>query len=357
MDKVSVIVPVYNVQEQYLKTCIESLISQTYNDLEIILVDDGSPDNCGDICEKYALQDKRIKVIHQINQGVSGARNRGIKEATGRWIAFVDSDDWIEPDMFQKAIEVVEKENVDLVVWNLYKNTQEEEKIQDSYKKDLIIRDVDKLEELNLSLLRTIPMRKDEIWIPTMNSYCVCHLYKLNIIRENDLFFDHEIKQGEDRLFNYMYHMHIETLAYLNFPGYHYRLHSQSATHKFFEKNIENSNLVNKRYYEVENKIKRDIRYTNAYNIRVAHVALMMIRKYYIHPDNHEKCNKVISFKKFVEEEPYKECIKKLDLSEMELSIVKIKLWMLKYHFYRGLFWEAQIGESLKKCKRSKKHA
>ena len=91
----SVIIPVYKV-EKYLRQCVDSVINQTYKNLEIILVDDGSPDNCGKICDEYAQKDRRIKVIHQENQGVSAARNLGTKLAQGEYITYVDSDDWLD---------------------------------------------------------------------------------------------------------------------------------------------------------------------------------------------------------------------------------------------------------------------
>ena len=94
-DRVSVIVPVYKV-EPYLARCIESIQKQTYLNLEIILVDDGSPDRCGDICESYAAKDSRIHVIHKQNGGLSDARNAGIEYASGSYICFADSDDWTE---------------------------------------------------------------------------------------------------------------------------------------------------------------------------------------------------------------------------------------------------------------------
>lgn len=113
--KLSVIVPVYNV-EKYLKKCIESIIRQTYKNLEIILVDDGSPDNCGKICDEYAKIDSRIKVIHKKNGGLSDARNVGICHATGEFITFVDSDDWLELDMYEYLIDNAIKNKVKLSV-------------------------------------------------------------------------------------------------------------------------------------------------------------------------------------------------------------------------------------------------
>lgn len=97
---ISIIVPVYNV-EPYIRKCVDSILCQTYRALEIILVDDGSPDNCGAICDEYAVRDSRVKVIHKPNGGLSDARNAGLAVATGAYIGFVDSDDWIAPDMFE----------------------------------------------------------------------------------------------------------------------------------------------------------------------------------------------------------------------------------------------------------------
>ncbi len=102
--KISIIVPVYKV-EPYIRKCLDSIVGQTYRNLQIILVDDGSPDNCGKICDEYAAKDSRIEVIHQENGGLSAARNAGLRLATGDYIGFVDSDDWIELDMYEYLLE------------------------------------------------------------------------------------------------------------------------------------------------------------------------------------------------------------------------------------------------------------
>lgn len=112
-QKISVIVPVYKV-EKYLDKCVESIVNQTHTNLEIILVDDGSPDNCPKMCDDWAKKDKRIKVIHKQNGGVADARNTGINASTGKYIAFVDSDDFIHPTMYQKLIEKITKCNCDI---------------------------------------------------------------------------------------------------------------------------------------------------------------------------------------------------------------------------------------------------
>ena len=114
IDKVSIIVPVYNI-ENYIRVCVESILAQTYASLELILVDDGSKDNSGILCDEYAVIDTRVKVIHKENGGVSSARNAGLRQAKGDWIMHVDGDDWIEPDMIESLIEAAKATEADLV--------------------------------------------------------------------------------------------------------------------------------------------------------------------------------------------------------------------------------------------------
>lgn len=115
MEKISIIIPVYNVEE-YLEKCICSVIAQTYKNTEIILVDDGSPDRCGEICDEYAEKDNRIRVIHKKNGGLSDARNVGIENASGEYIMFIDSDDYIHPEMIQKLYAALIEESADMCI-------------------------------------------------------------------------------------------------------------------------------------------------------------------------------------------------------------------------------------------------
>lgn len=111
---ISIIVPVYNV-EPFLRRCLNSIVNQTYDDLEILIIDDGSTDNSGDICDEYKRQDERVKVFHTKNRGLSAARNLGLDEAKGEWIGFVDSDDWIELDMYEVLLKKAEDARADVV--------------------------------------------------------------------------------------------------------------------------------------------------------------------------------------------------------------------------------------------------
>ena len=109
-ELISIVIPIYNV-EKYIEKCLDSVIKQTYKNIEIILVDDGSPDNCGKICDSYANNDKRIQVIHKENGGLSDARNVGIERANGKYITFVDSDDYIELDYIEYLYTLIKKYN------------------------------------------------------------------------------------------------------------------------------------------------------------------------------------------------------------------------------------------------------
>lgn len=129
---ISIIIPVYKV-EKYLEKCIQSVINQTYENLQIILVDDGSPDNCGKICDEYAKKDHRIEVIHKSNGGLSDARNKGLEIAKGEYIGFVDSDDYIEADMYEVLYNLLEQYNADVSICNFYTVSQGKISIKNAY--------------------------------------------------------------------------------------------------------------------------------------------------------------------------------------------------------------------------------
>lgn len=137
MQKLSVIVPVYKV-EPYIHKCVDSILGQTYTNLEVILVDDGSPDNCGKICDEYAAKDKRVKVIHKKNGGQADARNFGIEIASGEIIGFVDSDDYIEPYMYQEMINYMQNYGLDIVCADTKQVRGNKIKYNPRYKNNLI---------------------------------------------------------------------------------------------------------------------------------------------------------------------------------------------------------------------------
>lgn len=146
MEKISVIIPIYNV-EKYLERCLNSVIEQTYKNLEIILVDDGSPDGCAQICDIYKKKDERILVIHQKNKGLSGARNAGLDIATGKFVCFIDSDDYIDKNMIEILYKNLKHTNSDISICG-FEQIDEDEKINKKEKQNNNIKILNKREGL-----------------------------------------------------------------------------------------------------------------------------------------------------------------------------------------------------------------
>lgn len=166
--KISVVVPVYKV-EPYLRKCLDSIIGQTYRNLQIILVDDGSPDNCGEICDEYAAQDNRIEVIHQNNGGVSAARNAGLAVANGDYIGWVDSDDWIEPDMYAYMLKHALQYNADIAVCSRY----------ECYKNRSVFRGWQQMEVLNKEQALELLLKND-----VMQNYLCDKLWRKELFED-----------------------------------------------------------------------------------------------------------------------------------------------------------------------------
>src|SRR5690554_5396493 len=226
--KVSFIIPVYN-SEKYLEKCIRSVLNQNFDDFELILVNDGSKDGSGLLCDAYAQKDFRIKVLHQQNQGVSAARNTGIKYATGEWCCFVDSDDWIEPDYLCAFFSNLPDKNT-LIVQEVKKSFGKKIKVTRDYQhKTYPTNDFCNLLKNNLILFNGFPFAK---------------LYNLNIIKDNNLYFNTDIKFAEDLIFFLDYLKHIDSVTFIKESFYVYVYNNQSASYKLhlfedYEKSIE----------------------------------------------------------------------------------------------------------------------
>ena len=208
---ISIIIPVYNVS-QYLNECIQSVINQSYQNFECILIDDGSSDGSEIICDQWTQHDNRIRVIHQPNQGVSKARNKGIAEAQGEYIAFIDSDDWIDSNYLNTLLRPIEESNVDLVVCGLQQHYSNETFKNYSYKTGIIHierQDTKAFTDINKKFLLFGPVIK---------------LYKRTIIQTHNIHFPPEYTYGEDLLFNYNYLEYVKAIYIIDQCLYHYRI-------------------------------------------------------------------------------------------------------------------------------------
>ena len=209
-EKVSIIVPVYNV-EKYLDKCIESIVNQTYRNIEIILVDDGSPDKCPEICNEWAKKDDRIKVIHKENGGLSSARNAALEIAQGDYITFVGRDDWIENDMIQSMLTCAAKNDADIVCCGFYfDNVDTTGHLQKFEKAEY------ENEEIVLNLL-----------LDNIRPEVCSKLYSAELI--NQFRFDESIKYAEDLPFNFYLMLKAKKLCCTGMLFYHYLLNSGNS--------------------------------------------------------------------------------------------------------------------------------
>lgn len=223
-EKVTIIVPVYNV-EKYIANCIESIIKQKYHNIEIVLVDDGSTDKSGKICDEYSKKDERIKVIHKKNNGVSSARNSGIDNATGDYICFVDGDDYVREDYVEYMYNLIKKENADISLCNrMFGNfdNKQTEKVE--------ISKMNGEEALEAILNYKIPIG------------VYSKLFKTDLLKDNNIRFFEELFMGEGFNFNALSFQYAKNVVVSNLKIYYYRRdNNTSATTKFSIKKCENS--------------------------------------------------------------------------------------------------------------------
>ena len=231
---VSIVIPIYNV-ENYLRQCMDSVINQTYHNLEIVCVNDGSPDRSIDILREYEQKDKRIKIIEIENQGLSGARNVGTAHCTGDYLLYLDSDDWIDLDTVENALRTATENNVDIVLWNYAKEyLQSSQPVIVFDKKTVFINDdYKRLYQLLVGLTGDQlkhPEQCDSI------STAWGKLYRLSIIKEHDIkYVDTKIIGTEDLLFNAEVFKYCNSAIALPNTFNHYRKSNASSLTKNFK--------------------------------------------------------------------------------------------------------------------------
>ena len=229
MPKISVIVPVYNGAE-FLRPCVDSILAQSFCDLEIILVDDGSTDESPEICDWYASQDKRVICIHQANAGAAAARNCGLKAAAGEYIAFVDSDDWIDQDMYETMVHAAEERNCDLVICDCLKESEAGNQI---YTHELPGGYYDR--EAMVSRYFPQLLMPDSMEYPVTISNGLL-LIQRKVIEKNLLSFPEGMRFSEDLLFGSEVGYYAQSMTYLKgYTPYHYRQNPASVTHTEFK--------------------------------------------------------------------------------------------------------------------------
>lgn len=228
-DKISIVVPVYNVAP-FLGQCIESLCAQTYSNIEIILVNDGSTDNSLDIMCQYAEQDKRIRIIDQCNAGANVARNKGLSAATGDWICFVDGDDWIDAKMGEELSQYF-REDLDIIFYS-FKTVYSRKAVPHIYEESYYEVAGDEFRELQIATLNRLGNYRFNV--DRVEAVSVCDkIYRTDFLKKNGIQFDETLPKLQDLCFNLRVYDYAKKGYVINKPFYNYRINQMSVSKRY----------------------------------------------------------------------------------------------------------------------------
>lgn len=329
---ISIVIPVYKIKEEYLCCCMDSCLAQTYDRIEVILVDDGSPDRCGAICDEFAAVDSRVQVVHQPNSGVSAARNAGIARATGDWITFLDADDYFEPDACQRIVEAIQnKPKLDLVVFSLVKDYKDRQiPNQSLYEGDRYFAGEEALGRFRRDVLET------QLDSNTLRM-TFCKAIKTSILREHGVLFRKELPLCEDVVFWFEAVQYVTSAYYVDKCLYHYRQVTDSATVKYRPNVVREHELLLQNLRQIMEKTECPDAYLHGYSLEAFYSMQRMITQGFYHDDNPlpakeraKECRAVLGT------EEYRRALKRIDTAVLTRNH-KIKYWMLRMKFYGGL--------------------
>ena len=316
---VSIIVPVYNAEE-FLDECIQHVIKQTYTNWELILVDDGATDRSPEICDGYARQDARIKVIHQSNGGVSKARNAGLDAASGQFVVFCDSDDWMDENALAFYVREQAKNDADLVfgdMCNVTKNIQRRAKL---FNQDFDICGKEICKGIICACIGYgyNPYPPKPFVISGLGSIGN-KMYKLDIIRSEQIRSTDETNNiYEDNLFTIQYLSKIDRVCYKSETVYYYRQTEGSSIHRYRPDSLDTSEKIFRKVSEIIAAQEERSTFEKAFHVLVMRRLSEELRVYYFHKDNKrsvaESCREL---KKKIHSEPYRQAIKNVDLSKL----------------------------------------
>ncbi len=330
MPKVSIIVPVYKTKA-YLQKCVDSICAQTYSDFEIILVDDGSPDESGIMCDRLALCDNRISVIHKENGGLSSARLSGFRKAVGEYILFIDSDDYIYPNMLQDLLCSIEEQHAQLSICGYTVVTRNGDKDVLPPWEEKVIQKEEIAETYQLAIIGKICNSK----YPNVPGFMWMRLFRRDLIEESYFVSEREVFT-EDEIFNLLYSTSIDRIAVVHKPLYYYVQHSESLSNRYRANKWE---MLCRRYVLCEEWLQNNNLHTLAID-RLAAAAFsavcssldnaMLLGSYYDFLE-HTKCIRNSNF--------YKQAVKGIKIRNLstgqKISYVLLRLhrWKIYYKY------------------------
>ena len=343
MLTISIVVPCYKV-EQYIDQCVTSLCEQTYKNIEIILVDDGSPDKTGEMCDAYAAKDSRIIVIHKKNAGVSAARNDGLLAATGDYVIFVDSDDYIPVDACEKLVVSAEQTDADMVIGDIIMVNGEKEKYARFFEKAFEIS-----EEKNIDELVCAVMYKNYCPNPPASGPAFGYgsptnkLVRRSMLIDNGIQFDTRVKGIYDDIIYSMYSTACsKKITYIAEPVYYYRLVQGSLTHSYRKDMPEVADAILNTVQEFLDKYDSNDRYIKAYYALCIRMISYSLGRYYCNKRNDEsilalarKLRKVMGNEPYLSAARYAEVNKLTSGQKRLIKLVRLRAALLTIVYYR----------------------
>ena len=320
--KVSIVVPIYNV-EKYLKRCVDSILNQSYIDIEVILINDGSVDNCGKICDDYSVKDNRIVVIHQLNKGLPAARNAGLKLTKGDYVSFIDSDDCIDSNMIEEFVAIAKANNLpDIITSNIFQYSLDNTKYTHVRNDTFIYNRILHKDEIKKNYIK--PFYGGILG----NIPSVCNkFYKTSFIQSNNICFDESLVRAEDYWFNLDAFQKAKTLFSIDKAYYHYYVTPFSVIRKYRENDFDFFLNTRHRLLKENNHLNIEIDWNglNSFFINNTNEFILLIVK------NEKLINGFIKIKNiFIN----KEFIKILEGTKMINLHTKLIKYFIKNHLY-----------------------
>lgn len=322
MVEISIIVPVYKV-EKYLSRCVNSLVAQTCKNIEIILVDDGSPDQCPAMCDQLAETDDRIKVIHKANGGLSSARNAGMRIAQGKYIGFVDSDDDVELNMFAEMVEAAEQNNADFVMSDYVRYLENGEKYLVSAKLRSGIYDKEDIEK---EIYPSLIMGENIDYGPILSVWhCI---YNHKFLKNNNIVFANDVKWSEDNLFSAIVGYHANCFVYLKGKGFYHYYQNPGTITTSYRSGAWNVYKRMNEYLEEFFKSKKDYNFDRQLKLHIIYYACNTIRMECYNAESFREAT--MSLKKILRDPCLVKAFRNFKLPSVPIKL-KAQLWLMKH--------------------------
>lgn len=323
MLKVSVIIPVYRVPQEYLRVCLDSLTAQTMQECEFILVSDGAPEAECSICKEYADKDTRFKFFRREHAGVSATRNYGIDQAQGEYITFVDCDDWIDSASCQVVYDFAKKNDSDIVLWEACLNING---IQNSF---FFRNDSTRMistEEKKLLIKNIIHTTSTKYSSASMVS---CKLFNRKFITQSKIYYPENLTISEDRIFNINAFLQTKKISYLHDCFYYYRIHGKSVSHKFipdaFSRYTDFILLLDKKTYN---------RYLESVNNEIIRSFFLSWNAYYFHKEYKSSIlDAITEVKSIAKKDSFKKVITESNVKSMPF-VIRMEIFFIVHDIY-----------------------